>query len=62
MNLIMNGKATNGYYRIDDLEEQEDGLDFLMHPWAMVRDQEAAQKICQLLNEPVNAVAKERTI
>ena len=55
MNLVLNGLGTLGgvgFWRIDNLDEERVGLDFLAKPWALVRDKEAAEKIIAALNKP----------
>jgi hypothetical protein len=51
MDLMVNGKTNNGYWRIDNLDEAKVGLDFLANPFALVRTLEDAKKICNIVNE-----------
>jgi hypothetical protein len=51
MELIVNGKTTNGYWRIDNIDENKVGLDFLTHPFAIVRTREDAEFIVNIINE-----------
>lgn len=50
MHLVINGLSLGGYWRIDNLEEERAGMDFLAKPWALVRDKETAEILCARVN------------
>ena len=60
MDLIVNG-TTNGFWRVDNLEEARVGLDFLAHPFALFRDEAVAARFCLLFN-PAAATAIEGAV
>ena len=60
MHLIINGKAQNGYFRLDNLDETRVGADFLVNPFAMVRTSEDAEFIIQAVKFYENQLEKDK--
>ena len=50
MHLVVNGQIQLGYWRIDNLDERLEGMDFLGSPFAMVRSRADAELICTYVN------------
>jgi hypothetical protein len=52
MHLILNSKTQQGMWRVDDLDNGRTGVEFMMHPTALVESKELAELICRLINSP----------
>ena len=53
MYLIVNGYVKlngQGFYRIDDVDKEAVGLNFLMNPYALITDEEQARKFVEMVN------------
>ena len=57
MELVVNGQFANGTFRIDDLQENLVGMDFLKHPFAIARNLETAQLIVEGVNNAKKGMA-----
>ena len=61
MDLLVNGRAKNGYYRLDNLDENRIGMDFLINPFAMVRTLEDAEFIVRAVEFYEKQLEKDKT-
>ena len=62
---MVNGKLDAGRFRVDEIDvdktDEEDehvGLEFMMNPYAIVRNHEHAQRVVDLLNADEKTNAK----
>lgn len=50
MQLQVNGRTQQGMWRIDDIDALRTGMEFIMHPTALVESRELAELIVRLVN------------